>query len=793
MAKYYCDNYHNILSEIMVKKNWVQAVNQESDIKFSYSNKIQGDLMLSSDDEIKWLEKCVISKNKFTSYVRIYVNIINSTQIFVYKEGKIYRTSNPSFFTRDKYYNSLFHNINIKIYETIKPELEKHPHSSNTFKIVALDFGIDDKSVELISIDTNPDLSKERDIIDKMKLHYWIINDLIYLFVFNNKNGHRWYECIDKKKPTYLINRSSILKNILNKNGWIEGKINETVDFSYWDVVDAKNVRVDSKTSAFPRNITNRIDNKKTMYLELQKSNLTHFLPITYTELESIDSSIFSNNKIFFLKKHNGSGGKDVVAINNFDVFKKLVNNNYKAYILQEEVNNMYLESNHKTCLRIHVLLTEKLEIYIHKEGKVYIYPNKYDKQNLDNATHNSTYNSEYKKFSTMHYYKETFNKIKDITFLCITPFIKNIKLTNSYHILGLDYILDNDFNPFLIEVNTYPNISPGNSIVRDINTSMINDFYELYIKKTKKHNWVLCNPLFEDTHFQFKFKEVYLENLFKNMKDYDYNVHDSRLVSLNYWSKVKFNDRHFRLMNKNFILLSDCKRRFHKFCIDNGLEEFTPKTYNSIEDIEDKSHHFYVKVTGECSQINMIRGDYNYIKSNIDKYVGKSIVIQEKIENTIFFDKHQVTFGVFFGMFYDEFLLDTDISITFDTHHTLNEKLTGNIYQDEHKMHYTDLDIKHDIVKKNILSVCNNFLKKYYNFMKTNYTIGPNEIGYGRFDLIVIENTYKPYIVEINSSGAGNHNLCSLSFFTKFYNYKLNKLLFNLDTECQTDLIQIS
>lgn len=599
----------------------------------------------------------------------------------------------------------------------------------------------------------------------------------------------------NKKKKTYLINRSSILKNILDKNDWIEGNINETVDFSYWDVVTAKNLRVDSEISTFPRNITNRIDNKKTMYLELRKNNLTHFLPITYTELEFIDKSIFTNNKIFFLKKHNGSGGKDVVAINNFDQFERLVNNNHKDYILQEEVNNMYLENNHKTSLRIHVLLTEKLEIYIHKEGKVYIYPNEYDKQKLDNATHNSTYNSEYKKFSTMYYYEDTFNKIKDITFLCITPFIKNIKLTNSYHILGLDYILDNDFNPFLIEVNTYPNISPGNSIVRDINTSMIKDFYELYIKKTKKHNWILCNPLFEDIYFQFKFKSVYLENLFKNMKDYDYNQHNSRLVSFNYWSKVNFNDNHLRYINRNFILFSDCKKKFYQFCLDNELEEFTPKTYNSIQQIEDKTKRYYVKVTVNCAQKDMIRGDYNFINDNINKYAGKSIVIQEKIENTIFFKKNQITFSIFFGLFHDEFLLDTDICIAFDNHNCSNEKVPLLSYDFEHNMKYQDLSIKHDILKEKLLSVCKDYLIKYFNFMKKNYTINVNEIGYGRFDIIVIDEIYKPYIVEINSCGAGNmHNEISRSFFTKIFHYKLKKLLFNINDDSYKDtLITIS
>ena len=62
-----------------------------------------------------------------------------------------------------------------------------------------------------------------------------------------------------------------------------------------------------------------------------------------------------------------------------------------------------------------------------------------------------------------------------------------DIKLINCYHILWLDYILDNDLNPYLIEVNSYPNLETGYKVIKEVNTSMLNDFYELYIKKTKK------------------------------------------------------------------------------------------------------------------------------------------------------------------------------------------------------------------------------------------------------------------------------------------------------------------
>ena len=38
---------------------------------------------------------------------------------------------------------------------------------------------------------------------------------------------------------------------------------------------------------------------------------------------------------------------------------------------------------------------------------------------------------------------------------------------------MGLDFILDKEFNPYLIEINTYLNLAPGTEVVTDINTRM--------------------------------------------------------------------------------------------------------------------------------------------------------------------------------------------------------------------------------------------------------------------------------------------------------------------------------
>ena len=297
------------------------------------------------------------------------------------------------------------------------------------------------------------------------------------------------------KKRKYLINRSAILKKILDSKGWVEGKPDEELDFSYWDIVDAKGVKVKSNIGLFPRNITNRCENKRIMYDVLKKNNLDYFLPKTYTDLKNIDKEIFDSEKIFFLKTDGGNGGKDVHAINTYEKMMEIMQKKPSTYILQEEVPNMYLDNGYKSTIRIYILVTEELKLYIYKEGKIHIHKEKYTKDNLSDIVHNAGYNSNYHYFTKMDYYDTVFNKIKELTSLSIKPFLENIKIENSYHIMGYDYILDNELIPYLIEINTYPNLAPGTDLVRDITTRMFNDFVSLYLEpKINKTEPILGN-----------------------------------------------------------------------------------------------------------------------------------------------------------------------------------------------------------------------------------------------------------------------------------------------------------
>ena len=73
---------------------------------------------------------------------------------------------------------------------------------------------------------------------------------------------------------TFKINRSNILKNILINKGYKYANNDDNIDFSYYDTYKTKEIK-SAKVMVIPREITNIIDNKLTMYTTLLKNNLT--------------------------------------------------------------------------------------------------------------------------------------------------------------------------------------------------------------------------------------------------------------------------------------------------------------------------------------------------------------------------------------------------------------------------------------------------------------------------------------------------------------------------------------
>tara|TARA_B100001094_G_scaffold61423_1_gene57164 strand:+ start:3351 stop:4301 length:951 start_codon:yes stop_codon:yes gene_type:complete len=303
-----------------------------------------------------------------------------------------------------------------------------------------------------------------------------------------------------QKIKTYKINQSSILKEILDRENFKEELAHKKVDFSAWDTYQASDILADIKF--IKKEYLYDIDNKREFYMNMREYDLTEHTPITYPYLSQVSSNMFDKEKIYFLKNIHGSGGKDVFPVKTLEQIDSIVGSEDKDnFILQEEVPNMYLHNGSKTTMRNYALVCDK-GIYFYKEGYVYIYTAKHDRNTTDNQVHNTCSvgqydgkNCRYEKLSKQHYYKKIIHPLCDITSKLLHRYFKDITFKNRYIILGLDFIIDKNYKPYIIEVNAFPNLSKVGEVY--VKKKMLGDFVNLYVlpkvnnKRSKKGGWI--------------------------------------------------------------------------------------------------------------------------------------------------------------------------------------------------------------------------------------------------------------------------------------------------------------
>jgi len=303
-----------------------------------------------------------------------------------------------------------------------------------------------------------------------------------------------------KQVKTYKINRSSILKEILNRENFKEEYTNKKVDFSAWDTYQASDILADIKF--IKREYLYGIDNKREFYMNMKRYGLTKHTPKTYEYLDQVTGDMLDKDKIYFLKKVHGSGGKDVFPVKTLEQIESIVGSEDKRnFILQEEVPDMYLHNGSKTTMRNYALVCDK-GIFFYKEGYAYIYTAKHDKNKIDNEIHNTCSvgqydgkNCRYEKLSKQSYYKKIIKKLCDITGVLLHNYFKDTPLKNRYIILGLDFIIDKDYKSYMIEVNAFPNLSKVGEVA--VKKQMLQDFINLYVlpkvisKRSKRGGWI--------------------------------------------------------------------------------------------------------------------------------------------------------------------------------------------------------------------------------------------------------------------------------------------------------------
>ena len=257
-----------------------------------------------------------------------------------------------------------------------------------------------------------------------------------------------------------------------------------------------------------------------------------NFMPKTfiYPEDKDLINQKFDNYKLNFddlwlVKPSHLSRGKGI------QFFESVNQIEYKDYIITKFISNPDLINNKKYDLRLYVLLSgiKPLRIYLNKEGLVrrasenyniteqtiknkcifltntainknntkYIFPKNINDMEASVWNFNSYKN--YLKGKKVNY-NLLFDKIKDIIIKSVISFYNkiingnNIKDTsdkNRFNLLGFDVLIDDKYEPILLEINTMPDMEIYKKVDKIVKSNLIADILNvigisLYSHKNK-------------------------------------------------------------------------------------------------------------------------------------------------------------------------------------------------------------------------------------------------------------------------------------------------------------------
>jgi len=194
-----------------------------------------------------------------------------------------------------------------------------------------------------------------------------------------------------------------------------------------------------------------------------------------------------SKNDIYILKK-NIQRKEGLKMTRDFFEILDSQNDDYK--VVQKYITDLYLVNERKVNLRIYLLIVIRdnmLYFYVSNIGKCIYTNKKYNHNDLDFETNITSYHLDMNVYKTnprnFTELKENINNnnpekgdllfenidllMKDIS-KCLSRNLyqsKNLEGTISFQLFGGDVIFDNDFHPYLLELNKGPDMTPRDEI----------------------------------------------------------------------------------------------------------------------------------------------------------------------------------------------------------------------------------------------------------------------------------------------------------------------------------------
>ena len=239
-----------------------------------------------------------------------------------------------------------------------------------------------------------------------------------------------------------------------------------------------------------------------------------------------IPKTHYIGKNLWVLKRTNLNRGRQMKVLSNIDEIIKEINLMFEEkkpnnLIIQKYIEDPLLYNGRKFDIRIWVLFTyvgkdNKYEIYVFKEGHLKACSDNFniDSDNLFIHLTNYSVQKHNKNFSKVeigneisfqlfqqelnrqnsgkNFKKDIFPeiiKIIGISAKAVKNKINIMNRKNCFEIFGYDFILDSNYQPFLLEINTNPGLEESSPLIKMLVPRMIDDALRLTIDKVFESN----------------------------------------------------------------------------------------------------------------------------------------------------------------------------------------------------------------------------------------------------------------------------------------------------------------
>ena len=333
---------------------------------------------------------------------------------------------------------------------------------------------------------------QEYNILDKKKYKDFVNPNYLFARKFTKESDIGEYipelYSLYNTKPKIVWNRCNVIFKIISDQIILKGNIlfsylsnNEINDYPIYDKI----------YHLLDSSITNQLNDKLKMGYLLDNEKIT---PKIYTSSEELVKTYYDDNKIWFIKYIHGSRGRHIMC-KTTDQLRSIEIS--PRFIIQEGITDLDLYEGYKYVLRVFTLIHKK-QFYLYRGLKKRVHGEKYDKNSLDYSA--QVCGCHYSERITIYLETngELYQKLKNHSLLVKDKLNDMIDQSDEYRylLIGNDYLVKENKEVILIEMNPYPDLVNSDDIDEKINIPLMKDTINLVVNN-EIHNYESLHSIF--------------------------------------------------------------------------------------------------------------------------------------------------------------------------------------------------------------------------------------------------------------------------------------------------------